>query len=497
MEHTLPSRTWDLIQRQSPWRQMSIADFKRTLPEKERWLTGHLTRLLQMSSTKRHQVILGPRRTGKTTILNQTAARLIESGVSPQMIYGMSLDHPGYSPEDLEPIVLALLASSEASDDNPLYLFIDEIVRSPQWGLWLKIFHDQKLPVRIAATSSAVENLRAERRESGPGRWDEHYLMPMQFLEYAQLKGWEHERLSEDRETLADRLRTLPSSFRPTRQMIDQIFAYGLLGGFPETMSADIIESSDSHQVLIETQNILYGNVVERVAYKVIPQITAVRETGTLETLLYALAGLIGETFEASNLSQDLGVSRQTINAYTDYLSNAYLLFTLPRYSKSSTGSRGRKLYFVEGAIANGLRGGGEIYKTDPVRWGHILENMAASTLRTLSLHEGKQRSLCYWKDKYEVDLIYNDSDTPVAFEISNYAAHNTRGLRSLIDRHAEFHGRSYLVTPEAPVTPAEYTANGIGTLPLYAFLACVAEHTVAARIRRANAQMQLNLASP
>ena len=497
MEHTLPSRIWDLIQRQSLWRQMPIADFKRTLPERERWLTGHLTRLLQMSSTKRHQVILGPRRTGKTTILNQTAARLIESGVSPQMIYGMSLDHPGYAPEDLEPIVLALLASSGASDDNPLYLFIDEIVRSPQWAIWLKAFYDQKLPVRIAATSSAVENLRSERRESGPGRWDEHYLMPMQFLEYSQLKGWGHEQLTEDRETLADRLRTLPSSFRSTQQTIDQIFAYGLLGGFPETMSADILGSPDSHQVLIETQNILYGNVVERVAYKDIPLIAAVRENGTLETLLYTLAGLIGETFEASNLSQDLGVSRQTINAYTDYLSNAYLLFTLPRYSKSSTSSRGRKLYFVEGAIANGLRGGGEIYKTDPVKWGHILENMAASTLRTLSLHEGKQRALCYWKDKYEADLIYSDSDTPVAFEISNYAGRHAKGLQSLINRHTEFHGRSYLVTPEAPVTPAEYTANGIGTLPLYAFLACVAEHTIAARIRRANAQMQLNLANP
>ena len=66
---------------------------------------------------------------------------------------------------------------------------LDEIVYAADWDLWLKTFHDERWPVRIAATSSSTTALRRQRRESGVGRWEEHHLLPCPLEEYLDFAG--------------------------------------------------------------------------------------------------------------------------------------------------------------------------------------------------------------------------------------------------------------------------------------------------------------------
>ena len=71
------------------WRQPThnVAKFRRLAFESCR-------RRLSEAGLKRAILLSGPRRVGKTTVLQQLAAHLLEKGDSPSSILYLSLDHP-------------------------------------------------------------------------------------------------------------------------------------------------------------------------------------------------------------------------------------------------------------------------------------------------------------------------------------------------------------------------------------------------------------------
>lgn len=131
-------------------------------------------------------------------------------------------------------------------------------------------------------------------------------------------------------------------------------------------------------------------------------------------------------------------------------------------------------MYFLDGAVRNAALQRGLAPSTDPAERGFLVENAAASHLNTLALQRGTR--LYHWRDgSEEVDLIYDDADGPIAFEITASARHHRRGLLALQRRFPVFRGRSFLVSAAttSTVEPSE-DADGIGTLPLYAMLLAV-----------------------
>jgi hypothetical protein len=75
---------------------------------------------------------------------------------------------------------------------------------------------------------------------------------------------------------------------------------------------------------------------------------------------------------------------------------------------------------------------------------------------------------LYHWRDgKYEVDLVLDHPDRPLALEIASSPQHSRAGLRAFVDRHPRFHRGTYLVAPQVAVLHPEATPSGMGTLPL------------------------------
>ncbi len=95
------------------------------------------------------------------------------------------------------------------------------------------------------------------------------------------------------------------------------------------------------------------------------------------------------------------------------------------------------------------------------------------SSLNTLA--EQTRFRLYHWRyQKAEVDVIYNDVNGPLAFEVSSSPGHSLSGLSALIEKYPEFHGNSYLVSPSAHFQAANLSPNGIGTIPLDLLLLAV-----------------------
>jgi len=479
-----PEELLRVFDEQNPWhRTGEVPDvLARTT---ERALARELWRLLIGARLERYQLVLGPRRVGKTTAMYQTVRHLLAAGLSPAQLWWLRLDHPLLLREDLGTLVRSVLAGAESTE--PIVLFLDELVYARDWDLWLKTFFDDRWPVRIVATSSATAALRDRRIESGVGRWTEQFLTPYLFTEFLDLLG-RGPRLEVGR-TLAETIGALPGRV-PDEDMVSALRRrYLLLGGFPELLATERERvGTDEVAWLLESQQVLRSDAVERAVYKDIPQSFGVDNPMMLERLLYVLAGQVTGILSAAKVCQELdGLSQPTFDRYLNYLERAFLVFTLPNYSgpEGGTQRRGRKLYFVDGAVRNAALQRGLAPLENPVEMGMLIENLVAGSLHSLAILAGQR--LFHWRDgKSEVDLILDHPTEPLAFEIAASPSHSRQGLRALIERHPRFAGRSYLVAPRTSTLSATEGTSGIGTLPLDLFLfACgrQAEAALSARL--------------
>ena len=107
--------------------------------------------------------VTGPRRVGKTTLLQQCIQKIIADAPDPaaqaQRIVYFSmqdplLDFPGFNQDKFFNDLVA--AAAHASREGATYLFLDEIQRFPRWELYLKKYYDLKTPVRIVSPSLAA-----------------------------------------------------------------------------------------------------------------------------------------------------------------------------------------------------------------------------------------------------------------------------------------------------------------------------------------------------
>lgn len=473
---------------QNPWHQ--TGEVPSALSRQvERPLAQVLWKRLLADEPRRFQLVLGPRRVGKTTILYQTVRRLLATGVEPGKIWWLRLDHPLLLQVDLGSLVRAVTTAAEATAERPAYLMLDELVYARDWDLWLKTFHDDHWPVRIAATSSATAALRDRKIESGVGRWEEQHLTPYLLPEFLDMFSENQVSLPSAEATLADTLRRLPIGHRDGDALQSARLLLTMVGGFPELLASTVpaeLSATNLPNLILESQRALRGDAVERAVYKDIPQAFKISDPMDLERLLYVLAGQFTGLLNASNICRGLGISRATFNRYLSYLESAFLVFTLPNYSGSEANvqRRGRKLYFVDGAVRNAALQRGMAPLGDPTELGMLLENLVAASLRSLAVLSGCR--LHYWRDgNFEVDLIVDHHTEPLAFEIASSPNHSRAGLHALIERHPKFEGRAYLVAPQCPVARPEPNSAGIGTLPLDVLLLAVGAQAHQALIAR------------
>ena len=468
-----------VFQEQNPWFESGVVP-SALAPAVERPLARTLWRRLLREEPHRYQLILGPRRVGKTTVLHQTVRHLIAEGIEPERVWWLRMDHPVFQQTSLHELMRSVVAAAGATADRPVYVMLDELVYAQDWDLWLKTFHDDRWPVRIAATSSATAALKQRRLESGIGRWAEQRLLPYLLDEFLELVGAPLRLKPES--TLAETLRGLDAGTRARPDIAGWREIFLLTGGFPELIvpfeGTNLREEEPGFNVddlLLGSQRVLRDDAVDRAIYKDIPQSFGRIDPMTLERLLYVLAGQIGGVLSPTNLATNLAIAQPTVDRYLSYLERTFLVFTLPNYggSEAKVQRRGRKVYFVDGAIRNAALQRGLAPLGDPVELGVLLENLAATAVHALAAHSGIRQH--YWREgKHEVDLIYDDPRQPVAFEISSSIGHRRTGLRALMDRYPRFQGHSYLVAPQAPVQHADAASDAIGTLPLDTFLVAV-----------------------
>ena len=467
-----PGRFLEAIVHQNPWLETGGQALPKVLaPETERRLVEALAQAIQREQATPFPMLLGPRRVGKSSVMHQVVAKLLAAGVSPRRICWMRLDHPLLMGRDLGDLVKGSGFLRKATKEEPHFFFLDEVTWSGDWDQWLKTFSTEQWPVRILASSSSTAIHKHRPVESGAGHWVEVDLPPWLFSEYLR-----HQDVGGDVSpvaTLAETLEQEIADLHPILGLDNYLRRFLLMGAFPETATCP--SSDQLLSDLLHAQEVLRSQSIERSLYRDVPHAFGVQEPAQLERLLHLLASQPSGVLSPTRLAAELGLTQPTIDKYLAYLQRAFLVFTLSNYSMfedstvaaSQAGSiqrRGRKLYFIDGALRNATiqRGAGLLRDDRELR--KLMENAVASHLLALARQDGGR--LFHWrKGKVEVGLIYDHPTSPLAFEVGESSMHDTAGLRAFQKRFTRFAGRCYIVSPAAVASSAADSPDGIGRI--------------------------------
>lgn len=263
------------------------------------------------------QVVIGVRRSGKSTLCYQALQR---NGLYFAYVDFDDERMKGLHAEQLNDVLEVLYKIY----GDFQYLFLDEIQDVDGWHLFVNRLLRQKMHVII--TGSNAKLLSGELATHLTGRNKEIALYPFSFREFCMMKGVETEKKT-----------TKAVAFR--RAAFDE---YMQQGGFPELL---VVEDKKRY-VNTLVDNILKRDIEQR--YKIVFK-------AAFEKMAHHLLNISPSIVVTSELSSLFHFkSEHTAKNYIDYLKQAYMLIGVSKYAtKSRMRVVQEKLYAVDVAMMN------------------------------------------------------------------------------------------------------------------------------------------------
>jgi len=320
--------------------------------------------LRHFESSNKGVVVLGPRQSGKTTLINDILAL---KGWKALTLNG---DRRGDWWEVLQSRELSkyklLLSGYKA-------VFIDEAQKIPEIGLVLKIILDEMPGLKVLVTSSSSLDLSSKVSEPLTGRVYTYKLFPI-----SQMELGEYLTNFEIKEDLEERL---------------------IFGSYPEVFSLEGINQKTEYLSNI-TDNYLYRDLLE---------FDGIKNSAKIRDLLKLLSFQVGQQVSINELAMSLGLSRSTVDKYIDLLEKSYVIFRLTGFSRNlrKEATKMDKIYFCDLGIRNTIVGNLN-FLSNRSDVGQLWENFLMVERKKRQTYLHKLFSHYFWRlsSGAEIDLV-------------------------------------------------------------------------------------------
>lgn len=351
-------------------------------------------------------LLTGPRQSGKTTIL-----MLLREGLEKQggrAVYfnlDVESDRAFFVSQEglLRKIVLEIGREKG-------FVFIDEIQRKEDAGLFLKGLYDMNLPYKFIVSGSGSVELKEKIHESLAGRKRVFELSTLNFAEFVNYKtDYRYET-------------NLPEFFRVEHaKALNLLNEYLDFGGYPRVVLEERVE--EKRRVIAE----LYQSYLERD----ITLLLNVAKTDKFNNLVRLMAGQIGSLVNISELSQTLGVSVATVNNYLWYMQKTFLLQRVAPFYRNIRKeiTKAPVFYFYDLGLRNFALGTfGQDFKHDR---GFIFQNFVYNLLKQRIAESGARVHFWRTTDKAEVDFVVDAGSSIIPLEVKYREANEPKVSRS------------------------------------------------------------------
>lgn len=316
-------------------------------------------------------VLIGPRQVGKSTLIKDVLKtkdnHLFLDG--DDFLVQQELEKPNTE------FIKRLIGQSKI-------VFIDEAQRIKNIGITSKIITDQFPEVQLILSGSSALDLNNEINEPLTGRKWEYNLYPISWEEFQNTYG-----------------------FLKAQQQLEQRVIYG--------MYPDVLNYPDKEEEVL-------NNLVNSYLYKDILMLTGIKKPDKLQKLVQALALQIGNEVSYNELSQLLGINKETVSNYIDLLEKAYVVFRVNPFSRNLRNEikTNRKIYFYDNGIRNAV-----ISNFNPLNLrvdkGALWENfLIVERMKFLNYHKVYSNNY-FWRttQQQEIDWVEERNGTITAYE--------------------------------------------------------------------------------
>lgn len=314
--------------------------------------------------------VWGPRRSGKTTLLDKLAEELKVTKYN----FDLESDREKFAPrrEVLEKIV----------KENKVIL-IDEVQNYPEVTVMLKILYDE-YKVKVIATGSSELRQKSKDFDTMAGRFTETYCLPLSVFEIAENEKVLGSEMSVYERILAEKL---------------QIF-----GSYPEVYTQDQLTEGERIDLL---QNILDTYVLKDVV-----DIYELKNTRLAKDILTKIALQLGSEVSIREIADSLKANPSTVSNYIEIFVKNYILISLPSFKTNvrKAVSANRKLYFYDLGIRNILVQDFRDLDLRPDKGG-VFENFIISEIEKWRKVLNVKVNLYFYREYggQEVDLVIED----------------------------------------------------------------------------------------
>ena len=277
----------------------------------QKWVSRKEESLFEFD-TKMAQVVIGVRRSGKSTICHKV---LLERGIR----YGyVNLDDDRLAKMTTEDLNTVLSCVYQLYGTDVPYLLLDEIQNVDGWYLFVNRL--LRTDMHIFVTGSNAKLLSGELATHLTGRYNEIRLYPFSFSEYCNYHQVDTQSITTKAE--ADR----------KRAFMDYIHD----GGFPEMQG-------------LRNKRAYVQSLIEAILLKDIKNRFRIRDIDALRKLAHHLINNACQEVNYEELTKELGMSDKTVKNYVDYLAKAFMIQLLTRHSfKSKERIRNPKSYVID-----------------------------------------------------------------------------------------------------------------------------------------------------
>lgn len=299
----------------NPWWETGVVEERfRAMPRRAYF--DSFLRLIGDRKVHRAVVLMGPRRVGKSVMIQQAVQRLLDEHVPARSILYLSADTPVYTGLALETLLGHFQAIHGHGRDAALHVFFDEIQYHKDWELHLKSLVDSYPAIRFVASGSAAAALKLKSTESGAGRFTDFVLPPLTFPEFLRFRG--KEALIDDDYHRATDIAALNTEF------ID----YLNFGGFPEAVMEE--------RVRTEMNRYVAHDIIDKVLLRDLPSLYGIADVQELNRLFAVLAYNTGDEISIDDLSKSSNVAKNTLKKYLEYLEAAFLICRIYRIDQTA-----------------------------------------------------------------------------------------------------------------------------------------------------------------
>ncbi|MFQ5620208.1 MAG: ATP-binding protein [Candidatus Nanoarchaeia archaeon] len=406
------------------------------------------------------QVIIGPRRVGKTILLFQSIKHLIKDCkvVSKNLIYlDLSKPYIAFGIANIESCLniyqekIIKKDFGNLSSKEHIYIFIDEVQKQKEWAVILESYRSRYKHISFIVTGSSGTEIDKTASESLVGRANYRYILPLKFrdivrkeLNYNEKKLDQVKDLSNifEEYVLKGQLKKLytylvdlfvsnidPNFEIKVKNILD---SYLLKGGYPEFYE----EYKHNHWYFMSKR--MRDDYFQRIISRDVVEAFRVSRPDVIRKIYLLISFDTSNLANFGNYAKIVGAKENTVGDYFSYLTKSFLVTSAERYfEKKRPKGEQKKVYVGDIGMRNSVLG---VIKSDlgtpNARLGSLVETVVHSHCMRLKyrMHPTMNFNVEYWisKDIGEIDIIMDLKSVIVPIEVKYQNRIKSRDLTPL-----------------------------------------------------------------